>query len=71
MNCDQAEELLGAYALDALPEGEAAEMRGHLRTCETHAAKARELVAVASQLHATVDPIAPPAALGNRIAAAR
>jgi anti-sigma-K factor RskA len=70
MNCDQAEELLGAYALDALPEGEAAEMRAHLRTCETHAAKARELVAVASQLHTTVEPATPPAALGNRIAAA-
>ena len=37
MNCSEAEELLGAYALDAVSEDEAAAMRAHLATCEEHA----------------------------------
>ncbi|MBI5288716.1 MAG: anti-sigma factor [Chloroflexi bacterium] len=70
MNCEQAEELLGAYALDALPDEEATQMRAHLATCAEHAAKARELRVVASALAETVEPMVPPRALRGRIAAA-
>ena len=41
MNCSEAEELLGAYALDALPPDEAVAMRAHIAGCDEHAAKAR------------------------------
>jgi len=70
MNCEQAEELLGAYALDALPDDEAAAVRAHLSTCEEHAAKARELRVVASALAETVEPMEPPAGLRSQIAGA-
>ena len=66
MNCEQAEELLGAYALDALPDDEAAGVRAHLSTCAEHAAKARELRAVASSLAETVEPAEPPGAQRTR-----
>jgi anti-sigma-K factor RskA len=70
MNCEQAEELLGAHALDALPDDEAAEMRAHLSACAEHAAKVRDLRAVASSLAETVEPLEPPAGLRGRVAAA-
>jgi anti-sigma-K factor RskA len=70
MNCEQAEELLGAYALDALPVDEMAAVRAHLSSCAEHAAKAHELRAVALTLADATDPIAPPAALRSSIAAA-
>jgi anti-sigma-K factor RskA len=69
MNCDEAEELLGAYALDALPEGEMAAVRAHLASCREHAAKASELRSVAASLNATVEPVAPPDALRRRVVA--
>ena len=50
MNCEQAEELLGAYAVDALPDDEAARFREHIATCVDHAARAGEMRAAASQL---------------------
>jgi anti-sigma-K factor RskA len=50
MSCAEAEELLGAYALDALPDDEAAAFRAHVATCAEHASKASELRAVASTL---------------------
>jgi anti-sigma-K factor RskA len=70
VNCDEAEELLGAYALDALPADEAAAMREHVRGCETHAAKAAELRGVASQLPALAGVSAAPPALRSRVMAA-
>lgn len=68
MNCEQAEELLGAYALDALPAEEAASFRAHIANCPDHAARAAELRATASTLAATVDDVAPPPRLRARIA---
>lgn len=70
MNCEQAEELMGAYALDALPEAEMAAVRAHLATCPEHAAAAAELRAVAVTLGETADEMAPPSGLRARIAAA-
>lgn len=67
MNCDDVEPLLGAYALDALPAGDAAAVRTHLETCEEHAAKARELRAIALRIAETPERIAVPAALRSRV----
>lgn len=67
MNCDDVEPLLGAYALDALPAGDAAAVRAHLETCEEHAAKARELRAIALRIAETPERIAVPAALRSRV----
>lgn len=67
MNCNEAEELLGAYALDALPEDEAAAMRQHIANCDEHAAKAAELRAVALQLPALAEPAAAPPLLRARV----
>lgn len=70
MNCEQAEELIGAYALDALPSDEMAAVRAHLPTCPEHAAAAAELRAVAVALGETADAMAPPPDLRARVAAA-
>ena len=67
MNCEQAEELLGAYAVDALPDDEAAQFRAHVANCADHAGRAREMRALASQLVESVEPVAPPAALRARV----
>jgi anti-sigma-K factor RskA len=70
MNCEQCEELLGAYALDALPVDERSAVQAHLATCPEHAAKASELRAVAALLHDAVEPMTPPAGLRDRITGA-
>lgn len=67
MNHDEAEELLGAYALDALPDAEAAAVRAHLETCPEHAAQARELREVAMRLSWAPEAVAPPAQLRTRL----
>jgi anti-sigma-K factor RskA len=67
MNCEQAEELLGAYAVDALSDDEAQQLRTHIATCADHAARAAEMRALASQLAETVEPVAPPAQLRTRV----
>jgi anti-sigma-K factor RskA len=67
MNCDEAEELLGAYALDALPADEAAEFRAHLVGCERHAARAEELLGVATRMAALANAAQPPERLRARV----
>lgn len=67
MNCNQADELLGAYALDALPAGEAADMRAHLAGCPRHRAVAAELRATAGALPALADGADAPPALRARV----
>ena len=67
MNCDEAEELLGAYALDALPAGEAASMRAHLEGCAQHAAQAGELRAIALHMHELAEPMDAPVRLRGRV----
>jgi anti-sigma-K factor RskA len=70
VNCDGAAELLGAYALDALPPGEVSAVRSHLATCETHAAEAAALRATAAHLPALAGEAPAPAALRSRIMSA-
>jgi anti-sigma-K factor RskA len=67
MNCEEADELLGAYATDALPDEDMRRVREHLRGCERHAREAEELRAVTSRLSALVEPVQPPAALRSRV----
>jgi anti-sigma-K factor RskA len=55
INCSQAEDLLGAYALDALPDDETRRMDEHLQSCTEHAAAAAELRQTQSLLALTVD----------------
>jgi len=49
MNCEEVEELIGAYALGALPAEALSEIGEHLVTCEKHP-EAADLGAVASSL---------------------
>ena len=43
MNCEQADELIGAFVAGALPESDAAEFRAHIATCRLHADMVAEL----------------------------
>lgn len=67
INCSQAEDLLGAYALDALPDDETRRMDAHLQSCTEHAAAAAELRATQPLLALTVDEAQPSPELRRRI----
>jgi anti-sigma-K factor RskA len=67
INCNQAEELLGAYALDALADDETRRMNEHLQSCAEHAAAAAELSKTQSLLALTVDEGQPSPELRRRI----
>lgn len=67
MDCREAEELLGAYALDALEGDEARRMDEHLASCKDHAAAAAELRQAQARLALTADDVEPPADLRARI----
>jgi len=66
----QADELLAAYALDALPDAEARRVEEHLRGCTEHRAAAAELQQTGSLLSLTADEVEPSAELRRRIVAA-
>jgi anti-sigma-K factor RskA len=66
MNCEEIEELAGAYALGALPEAERAAVSEHLATCDKHS-EMGELVGVAASLALAADEIEPPPALKSRL----
>jgi anti-sigma-K factor RskA len=70
VNEREVDELLGSFALDALPDDEAALVREHLEGCATHAARARELRNIALNLQSDAEPMAAPAALRARVLAA-
>jgi anti-sigma-K factor RskA len=70
VNCNDVDELIGAYAIDALDEEESRDVRAHLIECERHAEEARNLRRTASLLATTARPILPPPALRSRILAA-
>jgi anti-sigma factor RsiW len=63
----QADELLAAYALDALPEAEARRVEEHLRSCAEHRAAAAELRRTSSLLSLTPDELEPSPELRGRI----
>jgi anti-sigma-K factor RskA len=66
MNCDEIEELAGAYALGALPEAERAAVSVHLATCGGHP-EMRELESAAASLALAADEIEPPPVLKARL----
>jgi anti-sigma factor RsiW len=70
MTCAQAEELLGAYALEALPDDEARRLEEHLRGCAEHRATAAELRQTSAVLPLMVDEGDPSPDLRARIVAA-
>ncbi len=55
LTCREAEDLLGAYALEALPDDEARRMVEHLASCQEHATAAAQLRQTQSLLALTVD----------------
>jgi anti-sigma-K factor RskA len=63
----QADDLLAAYALDALPEAEARRVEEHLRSCAEHRAVAAELRQTGSLLSLTTDELEPSPELRRRI----
>lgn len=67
MNCNDVDDLIGAYAIDALDDEESRGVRAHLLECERHAAEARSLRRTASLLAVTARPMTPPSALRARI----
>jgi anti-sigma-K factor RskA len=67
INCSQAEDLLGAYALDALPDDETRRMDEHLQSCTEHAAAAAELSKTQALLALAVDDAQPSPELRSRI----
>jgi len=67
MSCAEAEDLLGAYALEALPEDEMHRVEEHLRTCAEHRAIAGELRGTTLMLPLTVEDGDPSPDLRSRI----
>jgi negative regulator of sigma E activity len=63
-------DLLGAFALGAVDTEEAASVRAHLATCAECQAEMAELWLAVDSLPGLVEPMAPPPALRDRIAAA-
>lgn len=66
MNCEEVEELAGAYALQALPPETLQAAQEHLESCSRHPAMAG-LRTVASQLHAAAPEMEPPPRLKTRL----
>jgi anti-sigma-K factor RskA len=69
MNCEEVEELIGAYALGALPVETLAGVGEHLPSCDKHP-EAVELQAVAASLAFAAPEQEPPRALKTRLMAA-
>lgn len=67
--CDEAQDLLGAYALDSLEPSVQAQVRTHLEGCPACRREAEELRVVAMQLGEAVAEQAPPPELRRRILA--
>ena len=67
MICDEANELLAAYSLSALPPEELAAVRRHLATCQRHDEALAELQAVAERLPLSAEEREPPPQLRARI----
>lgn len=68
MNCEAVDELLAAYALDAVDDDERAAIEAHLGTCDLHE-EAADLLATAASLAILTAEREPPAALEDRLLA--
>lgn len=66
MNCEAVDELLAAYALDAVDHGERTEIEAHLATCDLHE-EAADLVATAAALATLSEEREPSEALEARL----
>ena len=69
MTCERLDELAAAYALGAVPPDEERAMSEHLATCEQPHEEASELIGAAGLLPAALPPVAPSAALRDRLMA--
>ncbi len=67
LTCAQAEDLLGAYVLDALTGPEAMDVEAHLKTCVEHRQTADELRQTVSLLALAVDERDPSPELRDRV----
>lgn len=67
MSCAEAEDLLGAYALEALPEDELRRVEEHLRSCAEHRVAAAALRQTSLVLPLTVEEREPSPQLRRRI----
>jgi len=67
MSCAEAEDLLGAYALEALPEDDMRRVEEHLRSCAEHRAAAAELRRTSALLPLTAEEGNPSPELRARI----
>lgn len=70
LRCSDVLELSGAFLLDALPPDEAASIRAHVAACPEAHTEVDELGAVVPALFETIEQVAPPAGLKERILAA-
>ncbi len=70
MNCEEFEELSGAYALDAVTPAEREEAKEHLAECPACRSRLKELRSVIALLPLSVAQVTPPASLKARIMAA-
>jgi anti-sigma-K factor RskA len=67
MTCEQIDELLAAFSVDALERDEDAAVRAHLVTCRRHDAALAELSSVAERLPVAAEEREPPAQLRSRL----
>jgi anti-sigma-K factor RskA len=67
MTCESFDELAGAFALGAMDAHEAAAVRAHLATCDKPHAELRDALPAADVLAASLEPVAPTAALRDRL----
>jgi len=70
MNCEEFEELSGAYALNAVTPAERLEAKVHLAECPACTHRLKELRSVVALLPLSVTQVTPPASLKERIMAA-
>lgn len=67
MDHDEVQESLGAYALGAMPEGEVAQMRAHILTCEACMRDADALTEAASSFGVSAGSVPLPAGFSERV----
>jgi anti-sigma-K factor RskA len=70
MNCEEFEELSGAYALNAVTPDERQEAQAHLAECPACTRRLKELRSIVALLPLSVTQVPPPASLKERIMAA-
>lgn len=67
---EEVKDLVGAYVLGAVPEGEAQLVRAHILSCDECLAEADSYMAPAGSLALAVEPVDPPAGFADRVMAA-